>query len=417
MARLKLVDGLDITTEKVDGRCEDCIMGKQTRRAFDEIVEHESELCERIHIDIWGASRTQSKGGNRYMMLLTDGFSSYRVPYFLNDHKAPTTLAAFQHFHVIAERQTGKKIKWVRVDQEFTISAWETYCDLHGIIIESGPPYSSSQNGMAERGNQIIIEGVRATIYDSSLPPSLWSEIGSSQMYLRNFIPSSRHPDKVPMQTWTGKRQDVSHLRPLGCWAWAKIPEEKGTSKLSPRSICRKLMGYQGRRGYRLYIPESQTILLSRDVIFEEEGGHWTLPRPVEPKILPELFGENDKTTPARFIPKESIDPDADEDSDDKEDDLFDPPEPKDHGLLHAHPVDDYPNQDEPNFPPPPVPEADPEAGPEQAPEIKPPHDLARPASPTLALRRIARRTVESKAKIASKESEQRVATASQEKG
>ena len=125
----------------------------------------------------------------------------------------------------------------------------------------------------------------------------MWGEAASSQIYLQNFVPLSRHPDEVPAELWTGKRQDVSHLRPLGCNAWAKIPKEKGESKLSPRSIQGKLIGYMGHRGYRTYIPATHKIIESRDVIFEEGLGHWSLPKMDKQNDIPAtpIFKESEK--------------------------------------------------------------------------------------------------------------------------
>ncbi|KAJ3833859.1 hypothetical protein F5878DRAFT_545816, partial [Lentinula raphanica] len=70
-----LVDGLDIKSKQVLGMCEDCLYGKAKRRPFDEKVTHETEVLERVHIDLWGPARTTSLGGAKYMMLFSDGAS------------------------------------------------------------------------------------------------------------------------------------------------------------------------------------------------------------------------------------------------------------------------------------------------------------------------------------------------------
>ncbi|KII83199.1 hypothetical protein PLICRDRAFT_64967, partial [Plicaturopsis crispa FD-325 SS-3] len=67
-----MVEGLDISGKSVHGQCEDCIFGKQARRPFDEVVEHETEVLERVHIDLWGPSQVQSKSGKQYMMTISD---------------------------------------------------------------------------------------------------------------------------------------------------------------------------------------------------------------------------------------------------------------------------------------------------------------------------------------------------------
>ena len=59
--------------------------------------------------------------------------------------------------------------------------------------------------------------------------------------------------------------------------AYAKIPAEKGGSKLDAWSIKGVLIGYFGRDAYRIFDPESRKIFHSRDVVFEEGTGHKTL--------------------------------------------------------------------------------------------------------------------------------------------
>jgi hypothetical protein len=111
---------------------------------------------------------------------------------------------------------------------------------------------------------------------DSGLPKGLWAEAAATAIYLDNFIPSARRPGVVPWEMWTGKRQDVSHLRPFGCTAYAKIAPEIDQSKLLPRSIKYVMLGYFGRSAYKLYDPAKRAIIKCRDVIFEEGQGHQT---------------------------------------------------------------------------------------------------------------------------------------------
>lgn len=57
--------------------CEDCLYGKAMKHPFDEVLTHESEVLEQAHIDLFGPSRTKTRGGASYLMLRTDRRSSY----------------------------------------------------------------------------------------------------------------------------------------------------------------------------------------------------------------------------------------------------------------------------------------------------------------------------------------------------
>jgi hypothetical protein len=280
MGRGTAVRGMDITTyDRGPGSCEDCIMGKQTRRPFDDNTERETSVLDRVYIDLWGPARTKSNGGKSYMMQVVDGMSAHTEAYFLADKSAETTLEAFKSYHAQAERQTGRKLKCVRTDGggEFCNDLWETYCRVHGIIHETTTAYSSQSNGVVERSNRTVIERVRVLLHDGNLPASMWCETAATVVYLKDFVPTVRHPDITPFEDWRGFKPDISHLRPFGCTAYAKIPVETDGGKLAPRSLKCVLIGYFGRDAYRVLDRSSGRTYRSRDVIFEEGVGHRTL--------------------------------------------------------------------------------------------------------------------------------------------
>lgn len=271
-----LVDGLVIKGAlNVPGICEDCVFGKHTARPYDAEVEPEGAPNDCVHVDLWGPSSVSSLGGATYMMVAVDGGSSFISVFFLTRKDATTTLTAFTAYHMESERQTGRKLKEVRVDagREWVNESWSAYLQTHGIVLRVTTPYAHAQNGVAERANRTILEGVRCVLAESALSRELWAEAASAQVYTRNLLPSSRHPNTIPRETWTGRRQRVDHLRPWGCLAWAKVPDELVKSKLDPRSVRTRLVGY-ANSGYRLYDPRSRSIVTSRDVIFEEGTGH-----------------------------------------------------------------------------------------------------------------------------------------------
>lgn len=186
-----LVDGLDVTTmQKGPGMCEDCIMGKHARRPFDGGEQREKEVLERVYIDLWGPSRVQSTGGKSYMMQLVDGKSRHTEGYFLANKEAKTTLEALRHFHVTAERQMGKKLVYIRTDigTKFCNDTWWDFCVEHGITHETTLGYSSASNGVVECSNRTVIERVRVLMHEAKLPPSLWCEVASTVIYLKNLL-------------------------------------------------------------------------------------------------------------------------------------------------------------------------------------------------------------------------------------
>ena len=111
MANGKLVDGLTISEDHIRGKCEDCILGRQTRRPFDGETEKTLDPLELVAFDLWGPSRVQSGGGKLYFMPIVDAGTSYKHGAYLCDKSDASTISAFDLFRVKAESMTGKKIR------------------------------------------------------------------------------------------------------------------------------------------------------------------------------------------------------------------------------------------------------------------------------------------------------------------
>ncbi|KAJ3496002.1 hypothetical protein NLJ89_g10543 [Agrocybe chaxingu] len=291
MAQKDLVDGLHITDgDGAPWMCEDCIYGKHASRPYDENYTPETELLALVHVDLWGPAQVRSTGGARYLMVFTDDASSFHKAYFLSEKSGDATLQAIKEYQAESECQMDKKLKKLRLDmgKEFLNRACEEYCREAGIILKSTALYAHASNGVPERTNRTIVEGVRCLLCDSGLPPSLWADAAATSVYTRNLIPLSRHPGKVPAEVWTGKRQDVSHLRPFGCTTYAKVPKEVNPSKIGPISVKYSLISYYDCEAYKLFDCHTGKVIKSWDVIFEEGTGHRTLP------AAPPLTDSND---------------------------------------------------------------------------------------------------------------------------
>ena len=140
------------------------------------------------------------------MMVVVDGGLSYISVSFLTRKDASTMLTVFMAYHTKLERQTGQKLKEVRVNagRKWVNESWWTYLHMHGIVLQITTPYMHAQNGVAERANRTILEGVCYVLVESGLPKELWAEAVSAQVYMRNLLPPSQHPSTIPKQTWIG---------------------------------------------------------------------------------------------------------------------------------------------------------------------------------------------------------------------
>ncbi|GAW00310.1 retrovirus-related pol polyprotein [Lentinula edodes] len=115
----------------------------------------------------------------------------------------------------------------------------------------------------------------------------MWAEAALTFCYVNAFIPSSCFPDEVPIKIYMKKRHDVSHLRPFGCKCWATLDAIQTDGKLGVRAVEGRFVGYIGRRGYRIWLPQTRTFHESRSVEFEEGD-----PRRSAPAVPDEVDGE-----------------------------------------------------------------------------------------------------------------------------
>ena len=303
MSTRNLVNGLKVSGNDLHGKCEDCIIRWQTRRPFNEQTKKDLAPLELVSFDLWGPSRVQSAGGKTYFMPILDGGTSFKYGAYLSDKSDSSTIPAFNAFRIEAESMSGHKIRRLRTDHAYDSAAWADYCQKHGIVHEFTAPYSSAQNGLAKRAIRTTLDDVRTLLHDSGLTHSYWAEAASYSVHTRNLVPSRRHLGKIPLESFTGKRQDISYLRVFGAKCWAKIPTVHGAqitggSKLDPRTIECHLLGYAGGRdNYKVQDLVSRCVFVSRDVVFEEDQPHRTSASVGENIPLFDATLENHETT------------------------------------------------------------------------------------------------------------------------
>ena len=97
----------------------------------------------------------------------------------------------FKKFHVMAEREKGKPLKCLRIDNrgEYRSNELESYYSEKCIIHEKTVPSTPQQNDVAERMNCIIVEKVRCMLKMANLPKSFYCEAVQTACYLINWSP------------------------------------------------------------------------------------------------------------------------------------------------------------------------------------------------------------------------------------
>lgn len=185
---------------------------------------------------------------------------------------------AFKHFHASMQTKTGYKISILKTDRggEFTSTEFSQYLLDHGITREMGPPESPQQNSVVERFNRTLAERLRSQLFHANLPPKLWGEVALATSYSLNLCPSKSIDYPCPEYSWQKQALHISNpkipydrLRAIGCLAYTIPPGHQ--HKLQSRSVRTVLVGYEkNSNAFRLWDPKSNRVVISNDVIFNE---------------------------------------------------------------------------------------------------------------------------------------------------
>ncbi|WVZ11959.1 hypothetical protein V8G54_016489 [Vigna mungo] len=248
--------------------CDHCVLGKSHRIPFGKGKHSTERPFEYVHADLWGPAKTLTHGGGAYFLSIIDDFSR-RVWIYVLKNKSET-FQKFKEWHTQIENQLGCRLKCLRTDNglEFVSEEFNGFCKEKGIRRHRTVVGTPQQNGLAERMNRTILERVRCMLLGSGLSKAFWGEVANTAVYLINRSPSSALNFKTPMEVWSGRPADYSHLRVFGSLAFAHVRGDK----LDSRAAKCIFLGYaEGVKGYRLWRLDSPSkLIISRDVIFDE---------------------------------------------------------------------------------------------------------------------------------------------------
>ncbi|GKV28744.1 hypothetical protein SLEP1_g37756 [Rubroshorea leprosula] len=252
--------------------CEECVVSKQHRNPFPRGKSLRARKpLEVVHSDICGPINPASNGGKRYFITFIDDFSRKIWVYFLQ-HKSEA-FVAFKSYKVLVEKEAGSPIKVLRTDRggEYCSDEFAKFCDNKGIKRQITAAYTPQQNGVCERKNRTILDMVRSLLARSCIPKNFWPEAVNWSIHILNRSPTLAVKDMTPEEAWSGRKPTVDHLRIFGCVAYAHVPDQKRKKLDNKGEKCIFLGVGNQSKAYKLYNPSTKKIVISRDVVFDEE--------------------------------------------------------------------------------------------------------------------------------------------------
>ena len=196
IASRELVRGLPKISRIRDDLCGPCQVGKQHRVAHKKSTSVASKaVLDLIHMDLM-TSRTYSRYGRKYILVLVDDFTRFTWSVFLREKS--DTFDAFREWSLRVTVDKDKNIGHIRSDHggEFENSGLSDYLTKHGITHELSAPYTPQSNGVVERKNRTIQEMARVMLHEMNVPKGFWEEAVSTATYVINRVyvrPSTEH--------------------------------------------------------------------------------------------------------------------------------------------------------------------------------------------------------------------------------
>lgn len=219
--------------------------------------------------------------GNKYLITFTCDHTRFTRVYFM---KRKSEAVDKLRLYLGWVERMGFSVQQVNCDGggEYTsgekakhLGRFETACEEAKVEIQFTSPYTPSQNGVSERLNRTIIEGVRTMLHDSALSHRLWSFAAEHFIYVRNRLnhPAAKSSDGKPITPYEmvyGRTPSYSNLRVWGSDAYVlKHNQAKGT--FEPKANSQIFVGISPqRKGWLVMDPLTHAVRTSTHCGFDE---------------------------------------------------------------------------------------------------------------------------------------------------
>lgn len=168
--------------------CHACQLGKSTRLPFSS-SDHVSYFpFQLVHCDVW-TSPIMSVSGCQYYLLLLDDYSHFAWTFPLKQKS--DVFPTLRHFFTFVRNHFNLPILTVQTDngKEFDNHAARALFSSLGIVLRMSCPYSSPQNGRAERALRTLNDIARSLLVHAHMPYENWAEALQTATFLLNRRP------------------------------------------------------------------------------------------------------------------------------------------------------------------------------------------------------------------------------------
>jgi hypothetical protein len=210
--------------------------------------------------------------GSKYYLVIFDDFTHYLWTFPLK--LKSDTFTTLSNFFAYVSTQFGRTVKAIQCDngREFNNSSTCIFLLSHDTQLQMSCPYTSPQNGKAERIIYSVNNVICTLLIQASLPGRYWVEGLYTATYLLNRLPITTIQVVCPHLALFGSVPSYEHLHIFGCTCY---PNTIATTpyKLSPCSTRCVFLGYStDHKGYHCLDLSTNRLIVSRHVVFDEDS-------------------------------------------------------------------------------------------------------------------------------------------------
>lgn len=252
--------------------CETCKLAKLRKLPFIESRNRADRPLHTLHTDVIVRIKPESYPGKKSnIVVFIDDYSRYAKAYCVRSKDQ--TYLCFRSYIKSARNLLGydAKVCYVRSDQgtEYTGQLFVKELEKDQIESKMGPPKTPQHNGVAERFNGTLQNKVRALMFDSKLPASMWEFAVDFSVHLYNRTPHRSNDFKSPLSLFApNEKAHFDYIKRFGCLGYILAPKTK--KSFAPKALKAFLVGFS-TTGYIFWHPTTHKFLESKHVSFNEK--------------------------------------------------------------------------------------------------------------------------------------------------
>ncbi|KAL4377039.1 hypothetical protein GQ457_02G041930 [Hibiscus cannabinus] len=247
--------------------CMICPLAKQHCLPFSSSVTCTDTPFQLIHCDTWGPYKSATYDNHCFFLTLVDDYTRTTWTYLMK-HKSDATQIVPAFVNMV-KKQFGFDVRVFRSDNAPELKFADLFSSL-GILHQFSCVETPQQNSVVERKHQHLLAVARALFFQSRVPIRFWGDCVLTATFLINRLPTPVLGNKSPFEVLYSTTPVYQQLKVFGCLCFVSTLKAH-RDKFSERALPGVFLGYvAGVKGYKVYILNTRSIVVSRNVIFHE---------------------------------------------------------------------------------------------------------------------------------------------------